>query len=225
MNTPDKKIVRNALAALVIGAMLAASHLIASAGATEIAADGATAPADRPAQTALANLAGVEEESSTGVSRATWTFEGQRDVPQALLDVSTAQSADEATDAASRRPRDADSLDVGSLTAWLPAAANLSYVDAGLVDSFVTAIAAIRASGAAQLVCDTLWELQDLDGPTRSVAARRLELDFGEHDSFVAAEVAFVLGDVTAPAPDVVFLAFVILQSLWGLACRPRHLV
>ena len=47
--------------------------------------------------------------------------------------------------------------------------------------------------------------------------------NLAERDNVAAAEVAFLLGTVKAPEPDIVFLAFVFLQSLWGLACRPRR--
>ncbi|HEY1784273.1 MAG TPA: hypothetical protein VGG30_01945 [Pirellulales bacterium] len=114
-----------------------------------------------------------------------------------------------------------DLLDTASLTLWLPAVAKLPLVEGTLVERFLIAAAAFRAAQAAQSVHDQYW---GLDGPSEPVDGEQAPLmSLSERDSFVAAEVAFVLGNVPAPEPDIVFLAFVFLQSLWGLVGRPRQ--
>ena len=44
---------------------------------------------------------------------------------------------------------------------WLPAIAILPRRDAPLVDPFLLAVAVIHSSGAARLVRDTVWGLQE----------------------------------------------------------------
>jgi hypothetical protein len=235
MNTPDVKTVRNALIAWTIA--VAILWLGAEVRATEIASDSA----DRSANVPLADLSSAAfvvsgfaapeifsagligaEMSAADVSGAKWAREAERTASPSLLDWGEAQPSDETTGALGRNESDADSLDV-SLATWLPTAANLSSGDAALVDTFVLALAAFRSTDAVHWVCDTFWELQDPEGPTTVFETRPLRTELRERDSFAAAEVACVLGNVAAPDPDVVFLAFVFLQSLWGLACRPRQ--
>ncbi|HEY1785076.1 MAG TPA: hypothetical protein VGG30_05975, partial [Pirellulales bacterium] len=89
--------------------------------------------------------------------------------------------------------------------------------------TFVLAIAALHPTGAVRFVRNTLWELEDLEGTVREADTRPMEIDLKEQDSLAAAEVAFVLGNIESPDSDIIFLAFVALQSLWGLASRPRQ--
>jgi hypothetical protein len=239
MNTPDIKTVRNVVIALTIA--VAILWLGAEVRATEIASEIASDSADRSANLPLANLSSTgfvvsgfaapeissagligAEMSAADVSGTKWAHEAERAASPSLLAADEAQPSDEAAFALGRGDGDSDSLDV-SLATWFSAAADLSSGDPALVDTFVLALAAIRSTDAVNWVCDTFWELQELEGPVTVFETRPLRAELRERDSFTAAEVAGVLGNVAAPDPDVVFLAFVFLQSLWGLACRPRE--
>jgi hypothetical protein len=207
MNPPNFKTLRLVLIGFSIVTAIAWAHA-AECRATEIA----TEVADRAADFSLADF-----------SAANSILDAQTVSPVALLAADEAQSPDEAAGVLRRAERDADSLGVSSLATWLPIAANLPYGDVPLVDTFVLAISALHSTDAAAAARDTFWELQELDGSTTRLDVRPLDANLREHDAFVAAEVAFVLGNVAAPEPDLVFLAFVFIQSLWGLACRPRQ--
>jgi hypothetical protein len=216
MNTPDIKNVRSALVGLAVLAI--GLTLAAGARATEIG----TSLAERTAQLSQANFS-ADETSSADVSGVDWALEAESVFPPSLVDhADAAESSDEATRRTGRGEGDADPLSISSLATWFPEAADLSFGDTNLVDMFAMVSAAIPAIATGQSVSDTFWELQDGERSARAVDLRPLESELRERDSFVAAEVAFALGNVGAPDPDVVFLAFVVLQSLWGLACRPR---
>ncbi|HEX4143956.1 MAG TPA: hypothetical protein VHY91_10510 [Pirellulales bacterium] len=237
MKTPDAKSARHALIGSFgpIGlAIFLTIALAAEARASEIGSD----LADRSVAASLVEIASADlastDSAATGFSTVdtygansfapSWLRDVQNLLPGSPLSADAAQSSDEAsTAAADHDAGDGETLGVSSLALWLPAAAQLPYGDAGLVDTFVLAIGALHSSDAVQAVCDTLWELQDLEGSTHALVRRPLDIDLREHDSYAAAEVAFVLGNVPAPEPDVVFLAFVVLQSLWGLASQPRR--
>ncbi|HTU26944.1 MAG TPA: hypothetical protein VMF30_16170 [Pirellulales bacterium] len=201
MNTPRSMLIRRALAGLVVG--LVANFFLAAGEASEIAP-----PPDAPPAADPAWSDGAWKEIAT-------------DDAAALVDVGEAAPADEMADLADRGAPAADEFDPAGVAAWLPAAAGLSCLDGAWLDAIRTAVASL---GGGQMVCGTLWELEDLEGPRQVILTPHLAmLDLKDRDSFAAAEVAFVMGNVAAPSPDLVFLAFVALQSLWGLVSNARR--
>ena len=195
MNTPDIKTVRNVLIGFTIAVAIA--WLGAEVRATEVATDSADRSAKSPLADfssagfavtgfAAADFAAPEissaglmgaEMSAADVPGTQWARKAERAGPPSLLNADEAQSSDKATGAEDRGESNADPLGASSLAAWLPAAANLSYGDAALVDTFVLAFAAIHSTDAAYWVCDTLWELQDLEGSKNGLDTRPLDVN------------------------------------------------
>ncbi len=164
-----------------------------------------------------ANLAPTADPGAEGTFTASPVDTGDIRAPGGIL------PPDEVAGDADRGTGDAQWNTAGGLAMWLPAIAILPRRDAPLVDPFLLAVAVIHSSGAARLVRDTVWGLQEPDASATVVGLPPLAGNLAERDNVAAAEVAFLLGTVKAPEPDIVFLAFVFLQSLWGLACRPRQ--
>jgi len=220
MNSPHTKIVRYAwigLAGLTIGLTLTAA-----AAASEITTDFADRVANLP----------PADTSRADATPARLPLAGQPAFASSLLDLDEAELAAAAPGMAAPGTvvgtndcgeSEADTLGASDLAAWLPAAVTLPPGDAAMVDTFMLAIAAIHSSRATQKVCETIWGLPDSSGSQSTFDMRPPMFDLAQRDSYAAAEVAFVLGNVAAPEPDLIFLAFVALQSLWALACRPRQ--
>ena len=171
-----------------------------------------------------------------------------RFVDQAVEQVSLAQelSADQPLDASQAGSAAADLIDENELpsayqaiggrevggedearlgpiapAAWLGAIVNLVAADSGPFDLSSNPVVAAHALGATLHAFEAFGDLSWGDS-TDWEEMMRLSQKPSRPDGYIMHEVTAALEDFATPEPDFLFLVFLMAQSVWALASRPR---
>jgi hypothetical protein len=209
-------LLRCALVALLGWAI--SQTLVAESSATEIILDNVatSAPAtasESPSSNSSSAAADFQSDSPAKDELAFSHSQSDGDHSAALDEQALVDSPDDF---------DAADVDESDLNSWLPVTAEalatvIARFNAGSIQTDLT-----QAMGATRLTYETIcnlpvsieMEVESLawlfDG--QSARPRRIMLP----------DVTVAFSEITSPEPDIFFLLFLAVQSLWGLVSRPR---